>query len=217
MNGNVQETLIERLRPTISPDRLGTYLTAAGFDAERALRLYIWSAYIGEAFHLPIQAAEVALQNRIDAALRAAYGVDWWANTEFLQIGSRERQADIETAKRRITRRNQTVNTPQMVANLSFGFWVGTLRAAYNPTIWSRQLRIAFPNLPSDKNRYSLAGAAKRVADLRNRIWHHEPIFRMSLSEEFSAVMELLLWVCPTKEGWIRPQCRVQRILRQKP
>jgi len=217
MTAEVQQSLIERLRPTISADRLGTYLTAAGFDGDRALRLYVWNAYIGEAFHLPIQAAEVGLRNRIDAALRVVYGIDWWDDANFLRIGGRERQSDVETAKRRITRRNQTVSTPQMVANLSFGFWVGTLQPSYNPNVWSKQLRVSFPDIPANKNRFDLAAGAKRVADLRNRIWHHEPIFRMSLSEEFSAVMQLLSWVCPMKEAWIRPQCRVQTLLRQKP
>ena len=69
MDEEVQRSLIETLRPVISVGRLGTYLVAAGFDPSRALQLYIWNARVGEAFHLPIQAVEVGLRNRINDAL----------------------------------------------------------------------------------------------------------------------------------------------------
>lgn len=217
MTEAVQESLIDQLRPSISSDRLGTYLTASGFKEDRALKLYIWNAHVGEAFHLPIQATEVALRNRVNAALIAEFGPDWWRAPEFLRLADRERRADLETAQKRISNRRAELCTAQIVATLSFGFWVGLLQARYNPDLWSKQLRIAFPCFPTDKTRYDLAEAAKRVADLRNRIWHHEPIFRMNLSEEYAAVREVLAWLCPVKEAWVRPECRVPQLLRQKP
>lgn len=219
MTDAVQESLIDQLRPVLSDGRVGTYLTAAGFDEDRALRLYVWNAIIGEAFHLPIQAAEVGLRNRISNALSQLYGADWWKDPAFIHLlqGDRERLNDIETARRRIQRRGSSLVTGQVVATLSFGFWVGMLQPRYNIDVWSRQLRTAFSSLPPGKSRYDLADSAKRVADLRNRIWHHEPIFRMNLMDEFSAVMELLAWVCPIKAAWIRPQCRVTALMRQKP
>jgi hypothetical protein len=219
MTEAVQQSLIDQLRPVLSDGRVGTYLTAAGFDEERALRLYVWNALVGEAFHLPIQAVEVGLRNRVSNALTALYGPDWWSDAGFLKLlqGDRERLADIETAKRRINGRGSPLVTGQVVATLSFGFWVGMLQPRYNPDVWSRQLRLAFLSFPTEKSRYDLAASAKRVADLRNRIWHHEPIFRMNLLEEFSGVMELLSWVCPIKAAWIKPQCRVPGLMRQKP
>lgn len=217
MTEEVQASLIDQLRPTISSDRLGTYLTAAGFNQDRALRLYVWNAHVGEAFHLPIQGTEVGLRNRINSALIAEFGPDWWKEERFLRLADRERKQDIEAATRRIKNRGTPLCTAQIVATLSFGFWVGMLQARYNPELWTKHLRSSFPNLPIDKTRYDLAGEAKRVADLRNRIWHHEPIFRMNLSHEYAAVLTLLHWICPIKEGWIRPACRVPTLLRSKP
>ena len=217
MTEAVQESLIDQLRPVLSEGRLGTYLTAAGFDEDRALQLYLWNAAIGEAFHLPIQAVEVALRNRISGALIHVYGGDWWKNPDFLKLAERERKADLATAQRRIGNRGTPLVTGQIVASLSFGFWVGMLQAAYNPPIWGAMLRPTFGSLPADKNRYDLVAQAKRVADLRNRIWHHEPIIKMSLSEEYAAVMLLLGWLCPIKQAWIRPKCRVPALLREKP
>lgn len=163
------------------------------------------------------QAAEVALRNRTDTGLRARYGNDWWSNPDLTATNDRERKEDIATALRRIKHRKAALATPQVIATLSFGFWVGMLQPRYNPMLWSGTLRTAFPKLPADKNRYDLAAAAKRVCDLRNRIWHHEPIFRMNLSEEHRATLDLLAWACPEKAAWIKPHCRVPHLLRQKP
>jgi hypothetical protein len=213
----IQAPLIERLKASLSVERIATYLTAAGFNPDRALRLYLWNAAVGEAFHLPVQAVEVALRNAINRAVSAQFGPDWWKSSAFLREADRERKADIETATNRIRSKNKPLITPQMVATLTFGFWTGILQPRYNPPLWGAQLRPSFPNLPLDKSRYDLSDAAKRVADLRNRIWHHEPIFRMDLLAEFGATMKLLGWVCPVTAEWIRPHCRVPALVRQKP
>jgi hypothetical protein len=217
MDQSSKPCLYDTLEPTLSSDRLATYLRAAGHDKERALRLYVWNAHIGEAFHLPIQGVEVGLRNCINRALCAGYGANWWDHQGFLSTGDHERTDDIRTAKRRIANKGHPLTTAQIVATLSFGFWVGMLQPRYNPLIWTKYIRDSFPHLPDDKYRSDLADSVKRVADLRNRIWHHEPIFRMSLTEEFRAVMEILRWICPIKEAWIRPNCRVLGLVRQKP
>jgi hypothetical protein len=210
-------SLFDQLRPTISSERLGTYLTASGFDTDRALRLYVWNAKIGEAFHFGIQAVEVGIRNCVNKALCARFGADWWGDNRFLDLIDRERGRDLATAKQRIENRDVTLCTAQIVANLSFGFWVGLLQPRYNPDLWSYELRSAFPSLPDEKNRHDLATAAKRISDLRNRIWHHEPVMKMSLSDEFREVNILLGWICPHKAKWVRENSVVMALLRQRP
>lgn len=217
MTGPVQQSLADRLRPVISDERLGTYLTAAGFDADRALKLYVWNAQVGEAFHLPIQAVEVGLRNRINIALVSEFGTDWWKQGRLLALLDHERTADLNLVLRRIRNRKLKAGTGQIVAGLSFGFWLGMLQKRYNPSLWSSQLRSAFPSLPADRNRASLAVAAARVVTLRNRIWHHEPIIGRDLSADHGTVMTVLEWICPVKAAWVRPYCRVPQLLRQKP
>ncbi len=192
-----QEHLLDQLRHSISGDRLGTYLTAAGFDQERALRLYLWNAQVGEAFHLPVQGVEVGLRNCVNEGLIGRFGPDWWRDAEFLAMADRARQRDLELARRRIENRKTPLSTPQIVATLSFGFWVGLLRPRYHPAVWSSFLGRAFRSLPREVTRQELAVSARRVADLRNRIWHHEPVFRMNLSDEYHGILQLLGWICP--------------------
>lgn len=202
---------------TLSTDRFDTYLKAAGHDKERALRLYIWNAQIGEAFHTPIQAVEVALRNAVNHALVAQFGPDWWKERPFTNLLDVERRADINVVTTRINRRGIPLVTAQIVAGLSFGFWVGLLQPRFNPAVWSTQLRTVFPHLPETETRASLVDYAAAVAGLRNRISHHEPIFKRDLSKDFGDLMKLLEWICPPTQQWIRPHCRIPTLMRAKP
>jgi hypothetical protein len=137
--------------------------------------------------------------------------------TRFPKIANCACKANIKTAIKRIRNKDQPCVTGRVVATFSFGFWVGLMQPRYHPDLWSSHLRVAFPYLPADKSYSDIAASAKRVADLRNRISHHEPILGMDLSNEFRVAMELLGWLCPRKAEWLRPACRVHQILRQKP
>ena len=208
---------IHALSEIISPLRLGTYLNAAGHDPDKALRLYLWNAKIGEAFHIPIQAVEVGLRNRVSDGLANVFGAEWWREEKFRRIAEPRRLDDIANVIQRVSRRKKDLETGQIVAGLSFGFWVSLLAPRYNPPIWGGQLRVAFPHLPSGVSRKDLQGRVRQIADLRNRIWHHEPVFRRNLMADFSLCMKVVGWLCPEKARWIRPHCRVPAIMREKP
>lgn len=196
---------------------MDTYLIAAGHDEQRAARLYIWNAKIGESFHIPIQAVEVGLRNRINHALKNKYGDDWWKEKAFISLADQERKADLAIVLKRIRNRKLDECNSQVVAGLSFGFWVGMLAPRYNPEIWSAHLKASFPHLPDTRKRKSLAASAGQIATLRNRIAHHEPLIKRDLSSDYQRVMTMIEWICPTKLAWIKPHCRVPSLLRTKP
>lgn len=220
MNGQEEvetESPIHALAEIISPLRLGTYLNAAGHDADRALRLYLWNAKIGESFHLPIQAVEVGLRNRVSDGLAAEFGHQWWSEPAYLRLIGAKREGDIEEVKRRLGKQNKKVETGQIIAGLSFGFWVAMLDGAYNPRVWSKHLYAAFPHLPPAVTRQYLRNETREVNDLRNRLWHHEPVFRRNLNGDYSRCIKLVGWLCPTKVAWIKPHCRFPQVMREKP
>jgi hypothetical protein len=201
----------------ISSDRFKTYLIAGGYNQQRALQLYLWNARLGEAFHVPIQAVEVGLRNGINLALSNVYTPNWWECKNLYDLLDEERRADLSTVLTRIRNRRQELYTGQVVAGLSFGFWVGILDGRYNPPIWGGQLRTAFPSFPEGRSRKSLHTRVREVATLRNRISHHEPLIGRNSLKDFSQLMELLEWICPSKVRWIKPHCRVPQIVRERP
>ena len=214
---NSESLNLQALSEEISPLRLGTYLNATGHDAGRALRLYLWNAQVGEAFHIPIQSVEVGLRNRVNAGLTLSFGEEWWQSPGFLAIAESKRRSDIDLVKRRLISKKKPIETGQVVAGLSFGFWVAMIHRRYMPGIWSQQLRRAFPHLPDHVDHRRLHQDVQKIADLRNRIWHHEPIFARDLSTDHARCMRVTAWLCPTKAAWIKPYCRFHKILRQKP
>jgi Abi-like protein len=208
---------LETITTTISKERMQTYMVSAGHDRSRAMQLYMWNAKLGEAFHIAIQALEVGLRNAVNLALSREYGEEWWSNQDYLNLLDHDREDDLKVVQRRIRNRQLPMTNGQVVAGLSFGFWVGMLQPRYNPAFWSKQIKFAFPNLPNDRSRKSIAKAAAEIATLRNRISHHEPLLKRDPLSDYALIMRTLEWICPTTAAWVRPHCRVPEIVRQRP
>jgi Abi-like protein len=202
---------------TMSEARFNTYLRAAGFDLPRALEMYLWNAKLGAAFHIVIQGVEVSLRNRIDAALKAEFGSNWWREEVFLQLLPPNMQRDIAVVRQRLGHLKAQQTTDQIVASLSFGFWVGMLHRRFKPRIWTRQIRASFPDLPPQLGRDALHQNAQIIARLRNRISHHEPLVYEDALAHHGVISRVLEWVCAPTRNWILPHCDVPRMIRQKP
>jgi len=196
MAASVQQALSSNAQIAIlrvlSRPRFQTYMTAAGHDVDLAWRLYLWNARVGEAFHLPIQTAEVGLRNSIDVVLIQLFGPDWGANRQFELLLDQRAQADLGVVKQRLKNKGRQANNGQIVASLSFGFWVALLHRKYNPQIWSQHLQTGFPNKPSTVDRHQLFVRAGEINKLRNRISHHEPIIGSDISKRYSEITEFL-------------------------
>lgn len=204
---------------TMSLSRFETYLKAAGFDEERALQLYVWNARIGGAFQLPIQAVEVSLRNCINSVLIQDFGQDWYDSAAFkgMICDDRERQSDLKTMRTRLRKRRVKLENGQVVATLSFGFWVGLLAPKYNPPFWGRNLRKAFPHVPETVTRKTMFDACGKIARFRNRIFHHEPIIKADIGLEYAHMLEVLGYMCPDTLDFIRRYSEIPELLRSKP
>jgi hypothetical protein len=203
---------------TVSAGRWGTYLEAAGFNEDVAIRLYLWNAAVGQSFHFPLQAAEVALRNVISAAIAAEFGLVWWGEAACRNALGIERCSDIDKAAQRIRRKyGVEPHTDQIVASLMLGFWAAMLKREYNPHIWATQTEVAFPHLTAGQGIRNVSGTANQIQDLRNRIFHHEPLIGRNLSEDYASILRLLGWICPETRQWVRAHTSVPVIMRQRP
>jgi hypothetical protein len=203
---------------TISPERWRTYQRASGFNDESAHRLYVWNAAVGQSFHFPLQTAEVALRNVIHHALADIYGPDWTQSAACRASMTTDRVDDITKAERRHYRiYGAAPTTPQIVASLTLGFWVSLLRRHYNHTIWATHTRFAFPHLGPTDNIVNVSRTGTTIQDLRNRIFHQEPLIGHNLSGEYAAILRLIGWICPEMKEWTRQLSSVPRVIRERP
>ena len=211
------QKLTAALTNTVSHPRLGPYLKAAGFDRERAIKLYLWNVAVGQSFHFPLQVFEVALRNSVSAVFASQFGKNWWQKTVAEKYLGKRSLEELEKAQKRLVNRGIKPNDNDIIADMSFGFWVSLLASRYNPVIWSKNLGKSFPNMKNKNSQKDVYNYANRVLVLRNRIFHHEPIISRDLSFDYSSILTPLNWICPETAMWTKANSSVPQILRLKP
>lgn len=218
---NLGDEVLEALETSLSPERMSTYVKAAGGDREQALRLYTWNTAVSAAFYGPLQGLEVTLRNAMHRELRGAYGPAWYDNPACgLDAGTLDR---IDKAKRTLQKNGYAIDPPHVVAELAFGFWVSLLgkgghgrtpdtsKRNYDMTLWRTALYKAFPH--SRSSRVAIHKPLDYLRTFRNRIAHHEPIFDRDLAADFRSILTVSRWICPQTAGWIEHHSRVEKLL----
>lgn len=209
---------------SLSCERFSTYLASADGDQAIALRDYAWNTAISAAFYGPLQCLEIALRNATHRELSKKYGLEWFDEPDAgLNKGARKK---INEAK--ITARyhnGSMIEVPKVVAVLSFGFWVslfdsgsrfdsdGNAHCDYEETLWRPALHRAFPKGLARREIHKTLNYRRKF---RNRIAHHEPIFRRHLRRDHERILEVTEWISPATAAWIRHHSRVEEMLLSK-
>jgi hypothetical protein len=204
------------LESIISQERLTTYLVASGFDRDRALNLYAWNMKVAAAFLPLLGAAEICSRNLIAARIEAGFGAAWWRHSDLHQLMGPKGKGIVLRAADKVRDSGKPETPGRVIAELSFGFWVNMLLPKYDLALWT-PLHLRFTELPAPIDLGMLHARMSAVHELRNRIGHHEPIFRRNLSQDYADCLELIKWFNSAKARWIASHCDVQRMLRRKP
>lgn len=205
-----------RLIQVISVDRFATYLSAAGGDYELGLALYRWNIAVSACFMGPVQMLEVALRNRLhDALADARRRSDWWNDPNLALTEVHQRM--IVAALDKAGRGGRAFTAGHVVAELSFGFWVGLLGPgrAYEERLWRPILRHALPGYRG--TRRDLHQDLDRRRTFRNRLAHHEPVFQRNLQAERDHILRLTRIIEPAAADWLVANSRVDQVLTQRP
>lgn len=182
---------------TVSPERFSPYLTQAADELD-AVGLYLWNVALSEALYPALQAVEVALRNTLHTGLAAHWGsTTWFDGPNALQAGETQQIADV---RQRYTNKAVHPTPGKIVADLSFGFWTSLLDARYEQTYWPALLPTLFPSVPrTQRTRRRISGLLTGVRRLRNRVFHHEPIWnRPYLLTQHTEMHLLLSWLSPS-------------------
>jgi Abi-like protein len=188
------------LQVSLSPERLSKYLTATGGDLNAALALYERNTRLAESFYSPLQSMEICLRNKLAAKLATRYGPNWFQNgVPPLRHDAVQSILDAVTG----LQQSRTPITPGgIVAELSFGFWVGLLGPRYDATIWRQSLHSAFRENGAPMRRDRVHGRFNALRRFRNRIAHHEPIFLQNLPDRHAEIIEATSWMCGDTAAW---------------
>ncbi len=215
------DTVLDALQVSLSPERLATYLSAAGNDRGQALQLYTWNTALSAAFYGPLQGLEIAVRNAMHRELSRQHGQAWYDDP---QVGLDARALDrIRAAKDELRRGGYAIDPPHLVAVLPFGFWVSLLgrggrapalsapKRDYDMTLWRPALHRAFPG--ARLRRADVHARLDYLRTFRNRIAHHEPIFSRHLAADHDSILIATSWISEAVRDWIAYHSRVPLLL----
>jgi hypothetical protein len=190
----------------LSEPRFAPYLAAAGGDVEAAIALEWWNLEVATAFIVPLNRLELALRNALHPAMRTAFRrSDWWASAP-LDVNGRRKVAD---ARRALTSSHAADRSDDVVAQLTFGFWISLISGKYHRTLWAPTLHRVFPGV----HRKTLHQEFQHVLVLRNRIMHHEPIYHRHLEADHATLYRLLTHLSPAMVTELARRDRVPALL----
>ncbi|MDA0782414.1 MAG: Abi family protein [Proteobacteria bacterium] len=205
----------KNIQKSISEPRFATYLLDTDGDADKALELYLWNCRLCESLYTPIHILEVSLRNNFHDKLSEVYGSHWYDD---IKDNLLEKDiSKIEEVKKRFLSKKKELNTDDIVATLSMGFWVGLLWRHYETKLWRPCIYNAFPNAPKPFTRSAAAKKLSVIKDLRNRIAHHEPVYNRNLPEMHSTLLETLGWMCEDTKQWLISNSTFDEVYSQKP
>jgi hypothetical protein len=207
------------IETSFSPARFSGYVRICG-DRQKALRLYRWNTSLSQSLYWPMQTLEVVVRNSLSAILIERYGPDWHYSAKLRGQLDEEERTKLSSAvvRQQWSRKVNPVPLDPVVADISFGFWTALLTARYDvPIGWATRLSRAFPHLPANTQRQAVSRPMDDVRSLRNRIAHHEPIYKMKLEIHYREMMNLIGGICPTSKWLIEQTCSFNRAFADKP
>jgi hypothetical protein len=206
----------------LSDPRFGTYLAACNGRDDRALRLYAWNIELSSVFWGPISVLEVVVRNAIHDEMRASRRDDWW-NEPSVRLIERERNALVQAEENLARRGIGAPTSGQIVAATSLGLWVGLTDegiprdpyCSYETALWQPRIAKAFPYADGVR-RKELHRLLDDVRIFRNRLAHHEPIFRASHARIRDNIIRIAGFVHPEAATFIERCHRIDHVLGRK-
>jgi hypothetical protein len=182
------------LKKHISQPRWLSYQRQANDDDERILACYLWNIQLCEALYPSLHLVEVVLRNQMDAIISQHFGEAWLS--EHSPLLADTEQTHITKAKSKL---KPTTTRGHLVAELPFGFWTGLFRKHYRNTLWHQCIKATFPYLKLHHcNPSYVHQTLNDIRRLRNRVFHHEPIWKYpNLPQKHQAISSVLGWMSP--------------------
>ena len=202
----MQLETFDGIRPAISEDRLEPYFryvfpSGTPTESEHSSKiiicyaLYMWNTVLGESLYPSFQAIEVALRNSVHTSVWKAFNNEFW----FESILASNEQQRLSEVKDRLLNDRKPFESSRVVAGLTFGFWVSLFDKRYEGVLWPQLLEEVFPNIPRTlRTRRNILKRLMRVLRLRNRVFHHEPIWHWKdLADQHRETLEAIEWLNP--------------------
>ncbi len=163
-------------------------------NRQKAVESYLENLGQSQNLYLKLHWLEIGLRNTINRQLTSLHG-EMWFLSEALGLGVIEKQ-QIQKAIENLKKNNKTTTNDNLIATLSFGFWVNLFNSPYE-NLWRVSLRKGFSGCSAALRRKELRSKLHPILKLRNRIAHYEPIIQLNLKQMNLDIDDIIGWIKP--------------------
>ena len=191
-----QSQYFSEFQRAVSDSRLKPYLNhSLNGDAAQAFGTYLWNLALCESLYPILQGIEVALRNSIHNAASAEFGDEFWFKSHL--TGYERKQ--IEEIEKSFSKLKTPVTPGRFIAECNLGFWENLFNGHHEHILWRKMLRATFPHAPRHlRERRGIRARLDRIRRLRNRVFHHEPIWHLrDLEQQHQLILETIGWISP--------------------
>jgi hypothetical protein len=222
MSSTQQPSPEQSFKDALSSPRIGTYeaATTGTPQLQSALALYAWNAQVSASMLAPLHFCEVIIRNAVADAIAAAHGPQWPWNGGFL-LSLPDPSIGYNPRKDLMSSRAGKTTTGKVIPELKFVFWQTMFTRRFDACLWMPHLRTILPHADTSKTvaqlRARVYAELEQLRKLRNRIAHHEPIFKRNLADDLQRVHDLIACRCPITAAWMTQNQQVQALIAAKP
>lgn len=187
----------ELTKKVISEKRLQRYGSLNPSDLPETMSRYLWNIGLCEALYPLLNGLEVALRNRIHAVLTTKTGKTRWMDPKWNLLKSKDLN-QVNTIINRLRREHKSQGVDRIISALTLGFWVNLFSVTYEQEFWTgHSLRGVFQDAPKvELGCHKIRKKLYRIKYLRNRVFHHEPIFHWAgLDSTYEDIVSLNKWL----------------------
>lgn len=209
----MQANFSDQLRRAISHERLDAYRQrGSSSDNAELFAHYAWNMTLSESLYTPLQCLEVCLRNGIHDAATEYFNTDTWLDLPGVlypqEIGK------VQEAKNTLIKGKKPLDVGRIIPELTFGFWTSLFDVRYEKILWPWLLKPVVPIMPRQiRIRKNLSKRFNHIRTLRNRIFHHEPIWHWrDLQNQHADLLEAIRWVNPAMKVFVESFDRFEEI-----
>lgn len=182
---SISKEELKKYASTLSVERLLSFKKNDNDTVEMLIQRYKTNLRISQALYPELSTLEVTLRNAIDTMLKSCISQTWLEDEIKQQhiLTNHEHDKLIRAYNDTKSEYNKAEFTiGKVIANLNFGFWTNLCSKKYNAVIWTKKGAFTgvFMNYPKGMQQqiHILSLRLRAIRNLRNRIFHYEPIFK---------------------------------------
>jgi hypothetical protein len=227
--------LFRSLEPLLSADRVQAFRGKTSDPDRLVLARYAYNIALCESLYPLLHMLEVTLRNALwrgvanrhpgTGVLNLTTGrLDSWLDQDpaMNPVLHESQRTLVDEAKRSVVKDRRPLTEGRLIAELKFGFWTSLFSHRYGdfspsqPRLWPSLFPAVFPNLDTAKfGRSDVDDRLRRIRLLRNRAFHHEPLWQRKLRLDEQEILETIGWISVEAREFAAAQSRVTMVVKE--